>query len=155
MEDKDDEVAEQWAKWHFTGKGVKSVNRASTISVRGIINTLMDNLNHDDDTRLVVLFGYGDPSMFPTFRTCVEAENAIVDTLRTAKYSCYYNTRCSSGQEVCICLWHPSFPQVNFFLFLLFIYFKFVCLYNVFWWKMALSTLLWRTFFNNIFTYFF
>lgn len=48
----------------------------------------MDNLNKDDN-RTVVPLGHGDPSVFPCFRTCDIAEDAVVDAVRSAKYNCY------------------------------------------------------------------
>ncbi|KAF3444081.1 hypothetical protein FNV43_RR13771 [Rhamnella rubrinervis] len=82
---------ENWlsTKWNFEGNGTESIiNRASEISVRGFLFMIMDNLNKDDN-RTVVPLGHGDPSVFPCFRTCDIAEDAVVDALRSAKYNCY------------------------------------------------------------------
>ncbi|XP_021295337.1 tyrosine aminotransferase-like [Herrania umbratica] len=76
-------------EWGFQGK--QEVNAAAAITVRGVLNMLMGNLNKDD-SRPVIPLGHGDPSHFPSFRTSPAAEDAIVDALRSAKYNCYAPT---------------------------------------------------------------
>ncbi|EOX99489.1 hypothetical protein QUC31_014626 [Theobroma cacao] len=76
-------------KWGFQGK--QEMNAAAAITVRGVLNMLMGNLN-EDDSRPVIPLGHGDPSHFPSFRTSPAAEDAIVDALRSAKYNCYAPT---------------------------------------------------------------
>ncbi|GJX31296.1 tyrosine aminotransferase-like protein [Tanacetum coccineum] len=44
------------------------------------------------DTRPVIPLGHGDPSAFPCFRTTQVAEDAIVDSLRSAKFNGYCTT---------------------------------------------------------------
>ncbi|KAL4320000.1 hypothetical protein GQ457_18G014680 [Hibiscus cannabinus] len=76
-------------KWGFEGQtGLKST---SAITVRGVLDMLMGGLNKED-SRPVIPLGHGDPSHFPSFRTAAVAENAIIDSLRSAKYNCYSPT---------------------------------------------------------------
>ncbi|XWS68680.1 hypothetical protein CRYUN_Cryun04dG0112000 [Craigia yunnanensis] len=49
---------------------------------------LMERLNKED-SRPVIPLGHGDPSHFSSFRTAAAAEDAIIDSLRSAKYNCY------------------------------------------------------------------
>lgn len=73
-------------KWKFQGND--GLTTASAITIRGFLNMLIGNLN-EDDQRVVVPLGHGDPSAFPSFRTTTVAEDGIVDALRSAKYNCY------------------------------------------------------------------
>ncbi|XVF44322.1 hypothetical protein PTKIN_Ptkin02bG0111000 [Pterospermum kingtungense] len=73
-------------KWGFEGKPELKV--ASGITVRGVLNMLMQALNKQD-SRPVIPLGHGDPSHFPSFRTSPAAVSAIIDSLRSAKYNCY------------------------------------------------------------------
>ncbi|KAL5573563.1 hypothetical protein UlMin_023160 [Ulmus minor] len=77
-------------KWNFQQEEGE-LNKASPITVRGILNMLVANINKDED-RPVVPLGHGDPSIFPIFRTAPEAEDAIVDALKSAKFNCYSPT---------------------------------------------------------------
>lgn len=52
---------------------------------------IMKNVNKHD-TRPAIPLGHGDPSVFPCFRTSIEAEDAIVDSVRSGKYNCYAPT---------------------------------------------------------------
>ncbi|GLT46373.1 hypothetical protein SLA2020_201330 [Shorea laevis] len=54
------------------------------MTMREVLGILMENLNKDDP-RPVVSLANGDPSRFECFRTAIAAEDAIVETLRSAK----------------------------------------------------------------------
>ncbi|XP_056699404.1 S-alkyl-thiohydroximate lyase SUR1 isoform X3 [Spinacia oleracea] len=73
-------------KWKF--KGNEALTKASGITVRGVLDMLMDNLNPDDN-RLLLRLGHGDPSHFPCFYTTPSAEYAVVDALRSRQFNCY------------------------------------------------------------------
>ncbi|CAK9144940.1 unnamed protein product [Ilex paraguariensis] len=73
-------------KWRFHGK--QELNRASSLSVRGILKAITDNLN-EADQRPTIMLGCGDPSEYPCFRTTPIAEDALVDAIRSAKFNCY------------------------------------------------------------------
>ncbi|XVE92738.1 hypothetical protein REPUB_Repub01dG0125400 [Reevesia pubescens] len=76
-------------KWGFEGK--QELKAASSITVRGVLNMLMEGLNKED-SRPVIPLGHGDPSHFPSFRTAAAAEDAIIHSLKSAKYNCYAPT---------------------------------------------------------------
>ncbi|XP_057507596.1 nicotianamine aminotransferase 1-like [Actinidia eriantha] len=75
------------AKWD-TFQGKEERNAASGITVRSVLEEIMENLNPSDQ-RAVVPLGHGDPSAFPCFRTTAVAEDAIVQAVRSAKFNCY------------------------------------------------------------------
>ncbi|XP_058095809.1 tyrosine aminotransferase-like [Magnolia sinica] len=58
------------------------------ITIRGILGTLMSNLDGGDERPRIQL-GHGDPSSFPCFRTSPIAEDAVISAVRSAKYNCY------------------------------------------------------------------
>lgn len=76
-------------KWGFRANEI--LNSASAVTVRGVLYTLLGNLNQDDP-RPVIPLGHGDPSAFPCFRTTTVAVDAIVDALQSAKYNSYAPT---------------------------------------------------------------
>ncbi|KAE8688110.1 hypothetical protein F3Y22_tig00111000pilonHSYRG00101 [Hibiscus syriacus] len=76
-------------KWGFEGH--TELKETSAVTVRGVLNMLMEGLNKED-SRPVIPLGHGDPSHFPSLRTAAVAENAIIDSLRSAKYNCYSPT---------------------------------------------------------------
>ncbi|CAN0915180.1 Nicotianamine aminotransferase 1 [Linum grandiflorum] len=76
-------------KWGF--KANSGLIAASAVTIRGVLNILNSKVN-GDDKRPVVPLGHGDPSAFPCFRTSVDAEDALVDSLRSAKFNHYSPT---------------------------------------------------------------
>eukprot|EP00262_Sarcandra_glabra_P000030 TRINITY_DN1002_c0_g2_i3.p1 TRINITY_DN1002_c0_g2~~TRINITY_DN1002_c0_g2_i3.p1 ORF type:complete len:474 (+),score=76.39 TRINITY_DN1002_c0_g2_i3:805-2226(+) len=76
-------------KWRF-GPNM-NLMAASEISIRGILNMLMENLDVKNG-RPTIPLGHGDPSVFPCFRTTPAAEDAVTSTLRSAKFNCYAPT---------------------------------------------------------------
>ncbi|XP_021733335.1 tyrosine aminotransferase-like [Chenopodium quinoa] len=76
-------------KWNF--KGNNSLSKASGITVSGVLNSLMKNLNPSDN-RQILRLGHGDPSHFPCFYTSPFAEDAVVDALRSRQFNCYSST---------------------------------------------------------------
>ncbi|KAL9243801.1 hypothetical protein vseg_017643 [Gypsophila vaccaria] len=80
-------------KWKFQGN--KTLLKASDKTVRGVLNMVMDNINHDDDDdneRKVIALGHGDPSCFPCFRTSPSAVKAVVDSVMSSQYNGYAPT---------------------------------------------------------------
>ncbi|XP_050206656.1 nicotianamine aminotransferase 1-like [Mercurialis annua] len=75
--------------WNFHAN--EGLSSASAVTVRGVLNALYDNLNGEDE-RAVIPLGHGDPSAFPSFRTASVAQDAIFDSLSSAKYNCYAPT---------------------------------------------------------------
>ncbi|CAI0385412.1 unnamed protein product [Linum tenue] len=76
-------------KWGF--KPNRGLTAASEITVRGVLTTLLGKVDKDDK-RSIVPLGHGDPSAFPCFRTTLAAEDAVVDSFRSAKFNCYAPT---------------------------------------------------------------
>ncbi|KAL3647114.1 hypothetical protein CASFOL_008082 [Castilleja foliolosa] len=75
--------------WRF--KGNEELTQASAITVRGVLNMLMDNLD-PNDTRPVIPLGHGDPSAFPSFRTTLLAEDAVCAAVRSGGFNGYSST---------------------------------------------------------------
>ncbi|XP_043701448.1 nicotianamine aminotransferase 1-like [Telopea speciosissima] len=76
-------------QWRF--KPRKDLSSASDVTVRGMLNKLHGAIDATD-TRPTIYLGHGDPSQFSCFRTTPAAEDAIVDSLRSAKFNCYAPT---------------------------------------------------------------
>ncbi|CAL5403729.1 unnamed protein product [Camellia sinensis] len=76
-------------RWGF--RGSELVNKASAISIRSVLNEVMQNMD-EEDLRPTIPLGHGDPSAFPSFRTTPIAEDAISDALRSAKFNGYAPT---------------------------------------------------------------
>ncbi|VFQ92855.1 unnamed protein product [Cuscuta campestris] len=73
-------------RWGFRRN--EEVLSASSISVRGILGSLMKNLD-PVDPRPVIPLGHGDPSPFPSFRTTAQAETAVSDAVYSANFNGY------------------------------------------------------------------
>ncbi|KAI3914293.1 hypothetical protein MKW92_037371 [Papaver armeniacum] len=76
-------------KWGFSANN--EIDSASGITLRGVLNTLMDSRNPEDERKTITL-AHGDPSAFPCFRRSQIAEDVIVDSLRSAKFNGYSST---------------------------------------------------------------
>ncbi|KAI3830623.1 hypothetical protein MKX03_016455 [Papaver bracteatum] len=76
-------------KWGFSTNN--EIDSASGMTLRGVLNTLMDSRNPEDERKTITL-AHGDPSAFPCFRRSQIAEDAIVDSLRSAKFNGYSST---------------------------------------------------------------
>ncbi|KAJ9686265.1 hypothetical protein PVL29_015258 [Vitis rotundifolia] len=76
-------------RWGFRGN--EELDKAASITIRGVLNKVMSNLNPQDH-RPVIPLGHGDPSAFSCFRTTPVAEDAIVDALRSRKFNSYAPT---------------------------------------------------------------
>ncbi|KAH8502288.1 hypothetical protein H0E87_013836 [Populus deltoides] len=60
-------------------------------SIKSVVKFLKENIN-EDDHRLAISLGVGDPSGFKCFRTTNIAEDAIVGAVRSAKFNSYAPT---------------------------------------------------------------
>ncbi|KAL7250616.1 hypothetical protein ACSBR1_012610 [Camellia fascicularis] len=76
-------------RWGFRGN--KGLSTASAITIRGILNEIMENIDKADP-RPIIPLGHGDPSAFPSFRTTPFGEDAIADAVRSAKFNGYSPT---------------------------------------------------------------
>ncbi|GKU96387.1 hypothetical protein SLEP1_g9628 [Rubroshorea leprosula] len=73
-------------RWCFQGN--QDLQKASAITIGGVLAMLRGNLNKDDPRPLIPL-GHGDPSCFPSFRTAAAAVDAIVTALQSHEYNSY------------------------------------------------------------------
>ncbi|VVB11261.1 unnamed protein product [Arabis nemorensis] len=72
----------------WTFKGNKAAKEAASVSMKGILATLIDNCSKNINKTILPL-GHGDPSVYPCFHTSVEAENAVVESLRSGAANSY------------------------------------------------------------------
>ncbi|XP_059659811.1 nicotianamine aminotransferase 1-like [Cornus florida] len=70
--------------WGFRAN--EELDRAFAFPIKGVVATLMKNLNKSDH-RPTIPLGRGDPAASPCFRTTPVAEDAIVDALRSADFN--------------------------------------------------------------------
>ncbi|KAJ4770234.1 Tyrosine aminotransferase [Rhynchospora pubera] len=78
--------SEATKRWHFGPNDLLSA--AGGRSIRGIIYKIIDNVD-EQGPRPMVPLGHGDPSVFPSFRITTSAEDAIVESLRSAEHNHY------------------------------------------------------------------
>ncbi|KAJ6289524.1 hypothetical protein OIU76_025359 [Salix suchowensis] len=60
-------------------------------SIKGVVSFLNEN-TIEDDRRLAISLGLGDPSRFKCFRTTAIAEDAVIEAIRSAKFNSYAPT---------------------------------------------------------------
>ncbi|KAH7860631.1 hypothetical protein Vadar_015879 [Vaccinium darrowii] len=73
-------------EWRF--KGNEELKNALAFSIKGVVSTLMKNLD-ESDNRPVIPLGRGDPSSSPCFRTTPVAKDAVVEAVRSAEFNSY------------------------------------------------------------------
>jgi tyrosine aminotransferase len=76
-------------RWRFGPN--KALAAAGGRSIRGTLNKVIACVE-ETGPRPVITLGNGDPSVFPSFRTTSIAEDAIVETVRSAQYNNYAPT---------------------------------------------------------------
>ncbi|KAK6919106.1 Aminotransferase, class I/classII, partial [Dillenia turbinata] len=76
------------AKWRFRGNKQLRSDSAMNVTIRSVRQEIMSRLNPQDE-RPVIPMAQGDPSYFSCFRTAPVAEDAIVESVRSAKFNCY------------------------------------------------------------------
>ncbi|KAH6833910.1 Tyrosine transaminase family protein [Perilla frutescens var. hirtella] len=76
-------------RWRFEGN--ERLTQAGAVTVRGVLNMVMQNLD-ENDSRPVIPLGHGDPSAFPSFRTTHFAEDAVCAAVRSANFNGYSST---------------------------------------------------------------
>ena len=65
------------------------VDTASTITIKGILSLLMQNITSNNR---VISLGMGDPSAYSCFHTTHVAQEAVVDALQSDKFNGYAPT---------------------------------------------------------------
>ncbi|KAK4787784.1 hypothetical protein SAY86_011617 [Trapa natans] len=86
VEDTMENMPEPLIRWRF--KANEKLSFSSATSVRRIVGLLTDSLS-PNDPRPVIPLGRGDPSDLSCFRTTTVAEDAIVESARSAKLNGY------------------------------------------------------------------
>ncbi|KAI9086667.1 hypothetical protein K1719_031261 [Acacia pycnantha] len=74
------------SEWRFQAN--QHLIAASSRSIRDVLTSLINKLVKEDE-RPAIFLGHGDPSVFPSFRTTVSAEDAVVNAIRSGKYNSY------------------------------------------------------------------
>lgn len=74
-----------------TGAVNSDMDTASTITIKGILSLLVQNVDENDGKRLISL-GMGDPSAYSCFHTTHVAQDAVVDSLQSEKFNGYAPT---------------------------------------------------------------
>uniref|UniRef100_A0A7N0ULS7 Aminotransferase class I/classII large domain-containing protein n=1 Tax=Kalanchoe fedtschenkoi TaxID=63787 RepID=A0A7N0ULS7_KALFE len=69
----------------------RNLSPGADITVKGVLFKILANLNKDDPRSLIPL-GHGDPSHFPCFRTTPHADDAVIQSIKSAKFNCYCPT---------------------------------------------------------------
>jgi len=72
--------------WRF--KGNKAAKEAASVSMKGTLARLFDCCSKDVKKTILPL-GHGDPSVYPCFQTSVDAEEAVVESLRSGAANSY------------------------------------------------------------------
>ncbi|XP_028790175.1 probable aminotransferase TAT1 [Neltuma alba] len=78
--------ANELSKWRFQAN--QELIAASSRSIRNVVVSLMD-ISRREEKRPLIPLAHGDPSVFPSFRTTVAAEDAVVNAIRSGDYNNY------------------------------------------------------------------
>ncbi|KAM0909657.1 hypothetical protein ACQ4PT_014676 [Festuca glaucescens] len=85
----DDDVGETQPRWRFSRSSVGTqLTAAGSLSIRAVIGRLTSSVDASS-TRSVVHLAHGDPTASACFQTAPEAEDAVVDALRTREHNGY------------------------------------------------------------------
>lgn len=88
----DDDVGVTRSRWRFSRPSVGTqLTAAGTMSIRAVIDRLNSSVDASA-TRPVVQLAQGDPTASACFQTTPEAEDAVVDALRSRKHNGYSPT---------------------------------------------------------------
>ncbi|KAF3488063.1 hypothetical protein F2Q69_00057544 [Brassica cretica] len=72
--------------WRF--KGNRAAKEAASVSIKSVLSRLFDNCSKDVKKTILPL-GHGDPSVYPCFKTSVDAEEAVAESLRSGAANSY------------------------------------------------------------------
>lgn len=75
------------SRWRFGGN--TKVIGAGAMTLRGVMDGVMKNLDEKNNGKSVIHLSQGDPSAFPSFRTSAFAEEAVSSALRSANFNGY------------------------------------------------------------------
>lgn len=71
--------------------GCQEIEAPTNITIKGTLSLLMANTDGDDQKKVISL-GIGDPTAYSCFSTTVDAQEAVIDTLRSNKFNGYSPT---------------------------------------------------------------
>ncbi|CAF2131805.1 hypothetical protein BRARA_K00024 [Brassica rapa] len=72
--------------WRFKGNG--AAKEAASVSIKSVLSRLFENCSKDVKKTILPL-GHGDPSVYPCFKTSVDAEEAVSESLRSGAANSY------------------------------------------------------------------
>ncbi|KAJ0263134.1 hypothetical protein HA466_0035440 [Hirschfeldia incana] len=72
--------------WRFEGN--KVAKEAASVSMKGTLSRLFNNCSRDEKKNILPL-GHCDPIVYPCFKTSVEAEEAVSESLRSGTANSY------------------------------------------------------------------
>ncbi|KAJ0263132.1 Tyrosine transaminase family protein [Hirschfeldia incana] len=72
--------------WRF--KGNRAAKEAASVSIKSVLSRLFNNCRKDVKKTILPL-GHGDPSVYPCFKTSVDAEDAVAESLRSGAANSY------------------------------------------------------------------
>ncbi|XP_018481522.1 S-alkyl-thiohydroximate lyase SUR1-like [Raphanus sativus] len=72
--------------WRF--KGNRAAKEAASVSIKSVLSRLFDNCRKDVKGTILPL-GHGDPSVYSCFKTSVDAEDAVAESLRSGAANSY------------------------------------------------------------------
>ncbi|CAH8359953.1 unnamed protein product [Eruca vesicaria subsp. sativa] len=72
--------------WRF--KGNNAAKEAASVSIKSVLSRLFDSCSKDLKKTILPL-GHGDPSVYPSFKTSVDAEEAVAESLRSGVANSY------------------------------------------------------------------
>lgn len=87
LDDCNDIKAEDLSKWNFRPSEAVMGCSHDMVGIRGVLDYVMSHLNPNGKSKIPL--GHGDPSGFDCFRTSIDAEDALVEAIRSGKYNGY------------------------------------------------------------------
>nr|GEV24468.1 tyrosine/nicotianamine aminotransferase, pyridoxal phosphate-dependent transferase [Tanacetum cinerariifolium] len=74
-------------EWGF--KENHELHAAAAYTIRNILQSIKANVDEAKNLKELIHLGHGDPSAYPCFQTCTIVEDALVESIRSAKFNCY------------------------------------------------------------------
>ncbi|XP_073026944.1 probable aminotransferase TAT2 [Primulina eburnea] len=71
---------------------VQEFEAPNNVTIKGILGLLTDSVDSDNDGKKVISLGIGDPTAYSCFYTTSAAQEAVVESLRSAKFNGYAPT---------------------------------------------------------------
>nr|XP_043622750.1 nicotianamine aminotransferase 1-like [Erigeron canadensis] len=74
-------------EWGF--KENQELHAAAAFTIRNILEAIMGNIDESRTGKTMIHLGHGDPSVYPCFRTTTIVQDALIESIRSAKFNCY------------------------------------------------------------------